>query len=107
MSHPGKDSQNSIPPPLLRLMILLGGDSGFCDAIENGASMDRLNIIVRQAAATVGFQFTTEKSQQQAYLTILSKSRRFSNISLENPHVQRFMQLLHARQAKMKSEQKS
>ena len=55
MSPLGKDSQNSIPLPLLSLAILLGGDSGFCNAIENDASMECLNNLVKHAAATVGF----------------------------------------------------
>jgi hypothetical protein len=73
MSTPQKDSQNSIPPSLLSLAILLGGDSGFCDAVENGASIASLNELVKTAACIVGFQFPSEKSRQQAYETVFSR----------------------------------
>jgi hypothetical protein len=108
MSHSDKDNQNSIPPSLVSLAILLGGDSGFSDAMENGASMDCLNDMVKQAAATVGFQFPSDKSKQQAYDTVFSNLGRHNSSTLfGNPHAQKFVQLLRNRQAKMKATQKS
>jgi hypothetical protein len=55
MSLPWKDSQNNIPLPLLSLAISLGSDPGFCNAIENDASVECLNDLVRRAANTVEF----------------------------------------------------
>jgi hypothetical protein len=108
MSRSEKHNQNGISSSLLSLAILLGGDSGFSEAIENGASMECLDDLVKKAAATVGFQFPSEKAKQQAYQTVFSRlGRHHGTTSLENPHAQRFLQLLQERKAKTKVAQRS
>lgn len=87
---------------------MLGGDSGFCAAVENGASIESLNELVKVAAGDVGFQFPSEKSCQQAYETVYSRIGRYSGSVLNNnPHALRFLQLLQERQARTKTKQKS
>ena len=108
MSPPQKDSQKSIPLSLLSLAILLGGDSGFRDAVENGASIASLNELVKTAACRVGFQFPSEKSRQQAYETVFSRIGRYGDSVLKNnSYALRFLQLLRERQARTKTAQKS
>ena len=108
MSRSEKDNQNGISSSLLSLAILLGGDSGFSEAIENGASMECIDDLVKKAAATVGFQFSSEKAKQQAYQTVFSKlGRHHGTTSLENPHAQRFLLLLQERKDKTKIAQRS
>jgi len=106
MSRSEKDNGNGITPALLNLAILLGGDAAFSKAMENGpgASMERLNAMVEEAATTVGFQFPSEKQKLQAYRTVFQMlERQCCTTPLENPHAQRFLQMLHARKAKTKT----
>jgi len=60
--------------------------------------MECLNDLVKKAAATVGFQFSSEKAKL---------GRQHGTIIFENPHAQRFLQLLQERKAKAKAAQRS
>ena len=73
MSRSEKDNGNGITPALLNLAILLGGDAAFSKAMENGpgASMERLNAMVEEAATTVGFQFPSSNGRRPVQASVL------------------------------------